>query len=250
MLEQLELEQADLVTMAHLDELVRAAEIGTATRTVATRLRERGWLLATGQRGVWEFAPAAVAGPHSRGGPTRLLRAVLAHAEISCGLTFQAAAWAVNLADRAPATVEVAAMDERAAARLPASLDVSVFMPRLPYVFAKGVPVLQPPSVLAHMAATPTRVRSWASALEWLPEIAAEATADDVVAELDGRPATVSVRMGYLLQGLRPDIASLIATPETKTWFGRRGKLLRHDNKWQIADTILPFDPRTLEPVS
>jgi transcriptional regulator with AbiEi antitoxin domain of type IV toxin-antitoxin system len=249
-LEQLELEQADLVTMAHLDELVRAAHIGTATRTVATRLRERGWLLATGQRGVWEFVPAAVAGPYSRGGPTRPLRAALAHAEIPCGLTFQAAAWALTLADRAPAIVEVAAMDDRAAAQLPSVLDVSVFMPRLPYDTAKGVPVLTPASVLAHMASTPTRVRSWASALEWLPEIAAEAAADDALAELDGRPATVSARMGYLLQGLRPDIAAQIAGPKTKTWFGRRDKLVRHDNKWQIADTILPFDPRVLESVS
>jgi hypothetical protein len=56
-LEQLELYQADLVTTARLDELVRTAGIRTATRTVATRLRERGWLLPTGQRGVWEFAP-------------------------------------------------------------------------------------------------------------------------------------------------------------------------------------------------
>ena len=37
-LEQLELYQADLVTTARLDELVRAAGIRTATRTVATRL--------------------------------------------------------------------------------------------------------------------------------------------------------------------------------------------------------------------
>jgi len=77
-LEQLELYQADLVTTARLDELVRTAGIRTATRTVATRLRERGWLLPTGQRGVWEFAPAAVAGAYSRGGHTRLLRSVLA----------------------------------------------------------------------------------------------------------------------------------------------------------------------------
>src|ERR1035437_6125238 len=73
-LEQLELYQADLVTTARLDELVRTAGIRTATRTVATRLRERGWLLPTGQRGVWEFAPAAVAGAYRRGGAARLLR--------------------------------------------------------------------------------------------------------------------------------------------------------------------------------
>jgi hypothetical protein len=249
-LEQLELEQADLVTMAHLDELVRMFGVGTQTRTVAARLRDRGWLLSTGKRGVWEFAPAAVAGAHSRGGPTRLLRAALARADIACGLTFQAAAWAVGLADRAPSRVEVAAADDRSAAQLPTALDVSVFKPRLAYATTKGVPVLQPASVLTHMASTPSRVRSWGSALEWLPDIAAEANVGDVLAELDGRPATVSARLGYVLQGLRPDIAARIAGPRTKTWFGPRRKMVRHDSRWQIADTLLPFDPRTLEPVS
>jgi hypothetical protein len=78
---------------------------GSTAHIVAARLRELGWLLPTGQRGVWEFAPAAVAGPYSRGGHTRLLRSVLARAEVACGLTFQAAAWAHGLADRAPTRI-------------------------------------------------------------------------------------------------------------------------------------------------
>jgi len=35
-----------------------------------------------------------------------------------------------------------------------------------------------------------------------------------------------------------------------RQWFGRRGKIVRHDSRWQVADTHLPFDPRALEPVS
>ena len=81
-------------------------------------------------------------------------------------------------------------------------------------------------------------VRSWVSALEWLPEVAAEATADDVLAELDARPATVSARVGYLRQGLRPDIAARIVGPRTKTRFGGRRKIVRHDSRWQVADTL------------
>ncbi|WP_250287556.1 type IV toxin-antitoxin system AbiEi family antitoxin, partial [Frankia sp. CiP1_Cm_nod2] len=249
-LEQLELEEADLVTTARLDDLVRAAGIRTATRTVAARLRERGWLLPTGQRGVWEFAPAAVAGPYSRGGHTRLLRSVLARSEVACGLTFQAAAWALGLADRAPTRVEVTAVSERDARRLPDGLDVSVFAPRLDYQRAKGVPVLHPASVLVHMATNPTRVRSWSSALEWLPDLVAEVTTDDVLVELGRRPSTVASRSGYLLQGLRPDVAEQIIGPSTKTWFGPRRKVVRHDSRWQVADTLLPFDPRKLESVT
>ncbi len=249
-LEQLELYQADLVTTARLDELVRAAGVRTATRTVATRLRERGWLVPTGQRGVWEFAPAAVAGPYSRGGHTRLLRSVLVHSDITCGLTFQTAAWALNLADRAPSRIEVAAASAKAARRLPDAFDVSVFTPKLKYLAAKGVPVLHPTSLLVHMAANPGRVRSWSSALEWFPDVTAEVAAKDVLAELDGRPATVSARVGYLLQGLRPEIAAQLTVPSTKTWFGPRRKLIRHDSHWRIADTLLPFDPRSLEAVA
>ena len=134
--------------------------------------------------------------------------------------------------------------------RLPGELDVSVFAPKLGYATAKGVPTLRPASVLAHMATSPSHVRSWTSALEWLPDVVAEATADDVHAELRDRHATVTARLGYLLQGLRPDLAGQITGPSTKTWFGPRSRVIRHDSRWQVADTLLPFDPRNLEAVA
>jgi hypothetical protein len=249
-LEQLELSGDELVTTKRLDELVRAAGIDTPTRVVAARLRERGWLLTTGHRGVWEFAPGAVAGPFSRGGPTRLLRSLLARRNVTCGLTYQAAAWALGAADRAPLRIEVAVANERDVRWMPDELDISIFDPQLPYRTAKGVPTLQATSVLTHMASTPARVRSWSSAVEWLPDIAADITVADALTELEGRPATVGARLGYLLQGLRPDVAEKIARPSTKTWFGPRRKLVRNDEPWKIADTILPFDPRDLEPVT
>ena len=249
-LEQLELNAEELVTTERLDELVQQAGIRTATRVVAARLRERGWLLETGQRGVWEFAPAAVAGAYSRGGPTRLLRSVLARLDIRCGLTFQAAAWALGAADRAPARPEVAIAQRRDNPRMPAGLDVYVFAPALPYRTIRRVPTLQPASVIAHMATSPNHVRSWTSAIEWLPEIAAETTPDDLKIELEERPATVTARAGYLLQGMRPDIAACLKPPATKSWFGPRQRLKRHDNYWNVADTLLPFEPRKLSSVA
>lgn len=245
-IERLELDEARLVTTSDLAGILHEVGVGTAPRTVATRLRERGWLLATGQRGVWEFAPGSLAGAHSRSGPTRLLRAALARRDVTCALTFQAAAWALGAADRVPSELEVAAATTADARRLPAGLHVSVFAPHVEPIPAKGVPVLRPASVLVHMAAAPSRVRSWSSALEWLPDLAAEAELDEALRELDGRPATVAARLGYLLQGLRPDIAQRIDVPATKTWFGPRRQLVRHDNHWLVADTILPFDPRGL----
>lgn len=249
-IEQLELEDAHLVTTGDLAGILDRVGVGTAPRTVATRLRERGWLLATGQRGVWEFAPGSLAGAHSRTGPTRLLRAAIARRDVTCALTFQAAAWATGAADRVPSRLEVAAATAADAGRLPEGLDVSVFAPKVDPTTAKGVPVLRPASVLTHMAAAPNRVRSWSSALEWLPELAAETDPDEALLELGGRPATVAARLGYLLQGLRPDIAQRIEAPGTKTWFGPRRQLVRHDNRWQVADTILPFNPQTLPAVT
>lgn len=253
-LERLELEQPTLVTS---DELARSlAEDGVRTpvRVVAARLREKGWLLPTDRRGVWEFAPAAVAGPYSRNDPQTPLRAfMLQHPDARCALTFQAAAWAHGIADRVPARLEVAAADPATAPLLPRSLDVSVFAPHLQTVTIREVPVLAAESVLVHMAARPAAVRSWASAAEWLPGLAAEASWPALSAELHGRPASVIARTGYLLQALRPDLAAAareLSPPATKTWFGPRRSLLRHDNRWLIADTLLPFDPRTLEPAT
>jgi hypothetical protein len=99
------------------------------------------------------------------------------------------------------------------------------------------------------MVTKPRAVRSWTSALEWLPELVGELSWEPLSIELANRPAAASARTGYLIQGMRPDLASAVrelGPPHGKTWFGPRGTLLRHDNTWQVADTSLPFDPRTL----
>jgi len=253
-LERLELERPELVTMGDLADMLAEFDIGTPARVFAFRLRAKGWLLETAQRGVWEFAPAELAGPYSSGDPLLPLRSFLAkHPDAQCACTFQAAAWAHGLADRVPTRPEVAVAETTMVSKLPDSLDVSVFAPALPHTDTRGVPVLAVESVIVHMCAKPNAVRSWASAAEWLADLAAEASADKVAQELADRPKTVAIRTGYLLQGLRPDIATLIdeASPLTsKTWFGSRGRQMRHDPRWQVTDTMLPFDPRTLEDVS
>lgn len=249
-LEQLELDQPALVTSDDLARLVETAGLRTPARIVAARLRDRGWLLPTGRSGVWEFAPAAVAGAHSRNDPLMPLRAFLSQRpSAQCGLTFQAAAWVHDIADRAPARLEVAAVDAKLARQLPARLATSVFAPHLPYVHLRGVPVLALESVLVHMTTRPIAVRSWESAREWLPELATTLSWDGLARELEGRPATVRARAGYLLQGVRADLADrihMMEPPRSKTWFGPHDPLRRHDNRWLIADTILPFDPRQL----
>jgi hypothetical protein len=250
--EQLELERPTLVTSEHLARLVSRSGIRSPVATVAARLREKGWLLPTGRRGVWEFAPAAVAGAYSRGDPLMPLAAFLSqHPDARCALTFQTAAWAQGIADRVPTRIEVASATRNVADLLPDIISASVFDNHLTALLRKGVPALSPPSILVHMATRPSAVRSWASAFEWLPDLSAELTWQPLATELAERPAATRARAGYLLQGLRPDLAEQIrdlGPLHGKTWFGPHGPLRRHDNAWQIADTLLPTSPRSFEP--
>jgi predicted transcriptional regulator of viral defense system len=250
-LQSLELERPSLVTMAELAQILDKEKIDTPARIVASRLRKAGWLLKTGQRGVWEFAPAELAGAYPSGDPLTGLRAYLAkHTEIPCGLTFQAAAWAYGHSDRIPARPEVAVAKREAAKSFPDSLSLSVFTPTLDYEHIDGVPVLAKESIFVHMCEKPKAVRSWGSAKEWIPELSAELKWAALEQELSPRPMSVKARLGYLLKGIRPDLAEQVYAsyePKNKTWFGQRGKLIRHDNHWLIADTTLPFDPGTFE---
>lgn len=249
--EALELDQAHLVTTSEIEALRRRAGIATPAKVVADRLRKHGWLLPTPRRGVYEFAPGAHAGPLSRGDATTPLQAALhARPDLAAGLTLQSAAWALGAADRTPARLEIAAGDREVARSLNATLAefarVLVFAPRLPKETRRGVPVLAAESVAVHMATRPRDVRSWGSALEWLPDLTAELDWENLQVEIQSRPSAVVARLGYLLSGLRPDLAAQMAPAAGKVYFGGRGPLLRHDARWQIADTLLPFDPRSL----
>ena len=252
--QHLEKRQPRLVTTAMLSGILADLDMTTDVYVVAQRLREKGWLLPTDRRGVWDFAPAAAGGPYSRREVGAPLRAFLAdYPEARAALTFHAAAWHHDVADRAPRTIEVAAATREVARRLPGTVKVTFFDPRLPYDEIAGVPVLAVESVLVHMATKPSEVRSWASAEEWLPDLAAKATWQKLAIELDGRESAVRARTGYLLSGMRPDLAEYIRQTTTlrgKTWFGPRPHRLRYDKAWVVADTLLPFDPRQMRPVA
>ena len=255
LVEALELDQARLLTTDDLDQLRQRAGITTPAKVLAARLRDHGWLLPTDRRGVYEFAPGAHAGALPRGDLTTPLQAVLrARPDLVAGLTLQSAAWALDAADRAPTRLEIAAADRASADSIATILGVQVrvmvFRPQLPMPSRRGVPVLAADSVIVHMAARPRDVRSWSSALEWLPELASDLNIDQIQRELHHRPAAVTARLGYLLSGLRPDIADQLPPTTSKVYFGGRGRLLRHDATWLIADTVLPVDPRHLPPAT
>ena len=249
-LEELELERPQLVTAPQLAELCGRAGVRTPVKVVASRLRDRGWLLATPQRGVWEFAPAELAGAYTSADPLLPLKAyAAAHPGERFALASQTAAWALGLADRVPAVIEAAF--ERLPASVPKGVSASTYRPNITAVAAKGVAALAPESIVVHMAQRPSAVRSWQGVAEWLPDVAYELEADAVIDELEGRPHSTAARAGYLLQGMRPDVAGAIMEkhpPGSKTRFGT-GAAARNDERWQVSDSALPFDPREMERV-
>jgi hypothetical protein len=235
-----------------MNSLGEQAGINVPGRVIASRLKERGWLLDTPQRGVWEFVPAEVAGAYSSADPLLPLKAFcLANPKVSCALTFQSAAWALGLADRVPSRMEVA-FPESPKVKVPDVIDHSTYRTNLPLMRAKGVSVLPAEGVVVHMVARPSAVRSWQSAGEWLPDVAYEIDSARILQELENRPASVWARTGYLLCGMRPDVAATIRdvfTPRSKTHFGTQGATKRNDEQWLIADSLLPFDPRKMKAV-
>lgn len=251
-LEQLELERPELVSVANIDDMSAQEGINVPGRVIASRLKERGWLLDTPQRGVWEFVPAEMAGAYSSADPLIPLKAfLLVHPTIEYALASQTAAWAHGLADRLPARIEVS-FPIAPKVKLPSEIWQSVYRPNLLLARVKGVSALAPEAIVVHMAQRPSAVRSWSSAPEWLPDVAYEIDVDDILAELHGRPASVWARTAYLLSGMRPDVADGIAavyTPRSKIRFGASGSTKRCDERWMVADTTLPFDPRRMERV-
>lgn len=253
-LERLELEQPTIITSDILTQILGEEGVRTPTRIVAARLRKNGWLLPTSKNGVWEFIPASSAGPYSKNDPLLNIKALMAkHPNLKIGLTFQTAAWLHRVADRIPMRLEAAIDNPKISRLLDNNIVSSVFSPNLQYDIINGVFVLKPESIIVHMTTKPRAVRSWSSAIEWLPDLAALLDITSMQEELNNRSKAIKARTGYLLQRLRPDIAEVIyenSKPSTKSWFGTRATLLRHDNKWLIADTILPFNPKELEKVT
>lgn len=248
LLQDLELERPKLVTLGKIGELSATHGIRTPARILAHRLVEKGWLLATSVAGVWEFAPADRAGPLSEADPFLTLRATLSRDDLPIAVALNSALWLHNLADRFPDPHELAApTDLRIPQALRAEYRLVRFVPMLAVQEVNGLPIHRPATVLVHAAHRPADVSSWAAMLDLLPGLLAACAKEDIEAELSDRPHATHVRLAYMLDSLAPDlIQQLGIQPAGKVWFGPRRRLRRHDARWNVADTVLPFSPRKL----
>lgn len=252
-LEELELEGTIYVTYQMLESLIKKNNIKTSTSMVASRLREKGWLLNTDQKGVWEYAPAAVAGAYSNNDPLASIKTFsIANPEVVCYVTLQTAAWVMGLADRVPSIVE-AVVEEQPKLKINSGMKLYTYKTNLETKVVKGVKCLSPEGVIVHIATDPKVIKSWDSCMEWLPEIVYEAEIDEILKELEGKPESVRARTGYLLQGMYPDAADEIyksSNIKSKNRFGSRtDPAIRNDEKWKIVDTAIPMNPKEMEKV-
>jgi hypothetical protein len=253
-LTELELDAPRVVSLADLTDLVNRAGVGTEPRVVAARLRRLGWLLATETAGVWEFAPAAHAGPIGHGDQFIELRAALAaRPSLDAAVCLVSALAARGLTDRAPDRLEIAIRTRDSVPQgLRRAARVVIFGANLAPEWPSGIAVHQPATILVHLAARPTDVRGWGAIAEALPELLEVSAPADIDAELAGRPRSVRVRLAYLVQGAAPDLADRLVSPDEggrsapKVWFGPRAHLKRHSSRFSVADTLLPFDPASL----
>jgi len=251
-IEELELERPDLVSTDDIEELIEKCDIKIPVTRVAQLLSEKGWLLKTDVRGVWEFLPAERAGSFSTDSPFLTLRAFLKKdLEKDVRVALDSAMWCHDLFDRIPSEIEVTLpSQEHIPAAIKRNYRVIRFDAHLDPVTANDVPVQKLETILVHLMDKPNDVQSWTSVFDWLPDLVEEVEREDVLTELHDRSHATKIRFSYLLSGLAPNIVEDFDVEASgKVWFGPRRELRRHNAEWNVADTILPSDPEGLDPV-
>lgn len=248
--EQLELERPTVVTVDEIEQLAEQAGVGSPGAVIAHRLSERGWLSSTEVRGVWEFIPGERAGAIASGDRLITLRAVLKAHDVEVALALGSALWMLDVSERAPDQHEVAVPDDDyVPAALKRSYRVVKYSAHLPPTEVTDVSVHSPGTVLVHLAHRPTHVKSWTNVLNHLTELVDLTSEDEIRTELEERSHATWVRLAYLLDGVAPELVSrLEIEPSSKVWFGPRQELRRHNARWKVADTVLPFSPTDLGP--
>lgn len=245
---ELEMNEATFVTLEQITEIAARHDIASSPRDIAWRLRKHGWLLPTATRGVWEFAPAAHAGAYGKGDVFAEFDGALARRpDQDLRVAVTSALWLYGWSERPPSRHEISA---RPGASVPKGLSTTYrvlrFSSNLPPSTPKGRPTESPPTILVHMATHPSNVSTWEPLANSLYDIAQATTANELRAEMSGRPAAVGARLGYLLHGVVPQLvrdAGLQPT-RTVTRFGAASSPTRRFNShWNVADSLLPFDP-------
>jgi len=206
-LEDLELNRPELVTTDEIRELIEKFDVQVPANRVIQRLSEKGWLLKTDVRGVWEFSPADRAGSFSKDSPFLPLKALRKKdPDKDMRVALDSAMWCHDLFDRLPSEIEVTlSPGEHPPASLKRNYRVFRFKSHLASITANDVPVQQLETILVHLVDKPNDVQGWTSVFDWLPDLVEEVEQEYVLTELHDRSHATKIRFAYLLSGLAPD---------------------------------------------
>lgn len=244
--EALELDAEVLVSSKTLRGLLIDAGVGADPSVAIHRLAAHGWLLPTGVRGVWEFAPGSHAGPVSHGDPFLVLQAqLLATPKLPARVALESAMWLAGFIDRVPARHVVAvAKSVRVPTALTRAYDVVRFDAASTAERIGAVPVSSPATVLVHLATSPTSVANWGLVLDGLADLVDLADRDTVRVELQDRSNATRARFAYLVAPFDPEFVETIDVADSGVvWFGPRARVRRSDSRWNVVDTVLPVSP-------
>jgi hypothetical protein len=251
-LEELELDQPDVVTIPMLAEM--AGRDGLPARSEAEvkklgyRLQELGWLGRLRTRGTWEFVPGARAGGDGSGDRHIEMRAQLAlDPEWPGVLAMESAASVLGLAQRLPDR-EVVALPQGLAR--PKALSqwrvLRVPIPAVGVDLRQGLSSWSTEGLIAGIATRPSGYRDLVGLGQWLPEVGERLRGDLLLDCLAPAPPTVWQRAAYLtrLAGARhlSDDLLGIRPPRSPLWFSgsRTGGIFDPDTRVVDAD-LLPY---------
>lgn len=242
----LELDAPVVVTSGQIHDLVRRLHVDTPAHVVTQRLAEDGWLLPSGVRGVWEFAPGSHGGRVGHGDPFLVLRAQRAATPgLDARVALESALWLHGLTDRAPVRhiVSVPALT-RPPIGLRRAFTTVPFTCVEPPARVSRLPVCTPATVLVHLADTPTAVGNWGLVLDGLAALIEAADPVAVAAEAKDRSNATRARLGYLVEPFDQNLADMLDVVDSGTvWFGPRQPVRRRSSRWRVVDTVLPHVP-------
>ena len=244
--EQLELDGAQIVTAADLARLIGPATPDETARYVAYELQRAGWLGRVRTRNAWEFLPGARGGPIGSEDRFVEFRARQATDPGWRGvLAMESAATLHGLAQRLP-TQEVVALPKGES--LPKAFagdwrSVRVDLGPQATTSMNGMPTWTIDALMVGVAARPSGYRDVAGLGQWLELGAHRADVDDVVVLLQSQSAATRQRAAYLfaatLLNEKADEVLQAYPPRQPVWFGPRTAGGHYDGNCMVNDTLL-----------
>lgn len=243
--EDLELNQPQIVSLSHLEELREQAHAGSSAQDIAKRLVEHGWLLPLRARGMYEFAPAARAGRYSAGDPFAELRATIARRpDLPVAVAHESAAWLHSLSPRLPVRNVLA---------LPPNVDVPRALSEFRIVRTHAannpveinkLPVWGIETLLTMMADRPSSFRDWPNARGWLRDAVDQISPVLIEREADHLSTAAVARLAYLMmhggnKELAGELIKRHGLPPGPVYFGADRRNGVFDKRFNVIDSVL-----------